>query len=180
MPLYRATASNLTNLVAADGSSGGFVKDAQAGAGGLALLDDADIAAVQQTLASAGSAYGPARVLFRLIGANMNSTADQQFTKLGTFSSYYLAPGNAVRIDNGSTSLTTAVGGIYTAASKGGSQMVANTQVYSGVTGSGLGFNLSLTAAGSSLRTETPYLSLTTPQGATATLDFYLFGFPIS
>ncbi len=120
-----------------------------------------------------------ARMLFRLTAADMNTTADQVFTKLGTFSSYSIL-NPAFRIDNASTSLTTAVGGVYTAAGKSGITIVSAAQVYSGATGPGLGFNIGATAAGLSVRTETPILSLTTPQGAPATLDFYVFGIPLS
>lgn len=182
MPLYRATASSLTNLVAADGTSGGFVKDAQTGAGGLAILDDADIAAMQQTLAGAGSIYGPARVLFRLISANMNSTADQAFTKLGTFTNYVVSLGGGAfaRVVNSSANLTTAAGGIYDAASKGGNALVAASATYSTLTGSSLGANLTATAPAIGVLTAIPILSLTTGQGSAATADFYIFGVPLS
>lgn len=179
MPIYRATATSLTNLVAADGSSGGFVQDAQTGAGGLAILDDASIAAVQQTLAGAGSIYGHCRVLWRIISADMNSTADQSFTKIGTFTTFL-----NVRIlaANASTGLTTAVGGIYSAAAKAGSAIVANTQAWTGATATaGTGHAAAITAAGTGVQPFSElYLSLTTPQGGAATADLYVIGIPLS
>lgn len=121
---------------------------------------------------------GVSRLLFTLVGANMNTTADQQFTKVGTFSSYIiqLYP----TLVNASTSLTTAAGGIYTAASKGGDQLVASSQAYTGASSSARGVSLILTGLGLGKRTETPYLSLTTAQGSTATADIYIFGIPLS
>lgn len=147
------------------------------GSGGLALLDDATIAALHQTLAGAGGLYAPARVLFSLVGANMNSTADQQFTKLGTFTNWNAFTIVAV---NPSTNLTTAVGGIYTAASKGGDAMIANTQVYTSLTSSVGRQPLTFVNTLCGVRTETPYLSLTTPQGSAATADFYIYGLALS
>jgi len=122
------------------------------------------------------------RVLWKLIGANMNSTADQAFTKVGTFNTWIVPiAGGFGRLVNPSTSLTTAVGGVYSATGKGGDALVANTQVYSGATGPTLGANLSITAAGSGLRSDSAiYLSLTTPQGGAATADIYVVGVAIS
>ena len=109
-----------------------------------------------------------------LLGANMNVTTDQQIplflppTKLFTVSQ--------ILVTNASISLTTAVGGFYPAASKGGTALVSNSQAYSGLTGSGLAISLTLAglarfAAGTNL-----YLSLTTAQGAAATADVYVYG----
>lgn len=147
------------------------------GAGGAALLDDASIAALHQTLAGAGGLYAPARVLFSLVGANMNSTADQQFTKLGTFTNW-----NAFTIiaANASLNLTTAAGGIYSAASKGGDALIAASQVYTSLTTASGRQPLTFDNTKCGVRNETPYLSLTTGQGATATADFYIYGVPLS
>lgn len=111
--------------------------------------------------------------LGRIVGANMNSTGDQQIP---------IAAGRYVvrfiTAQNPSISLTTAVGGIYTATAKGGSALVANTQVYSALTGATKIVNLTLAAVASTdARTESLlYLSLTTPQGAAATADIFVFG----
>ena len=118
-----------------------------------------------------------ARVLFKLISADMDSTADQQFTKVGAFTSYIIESQRAV---NASTSLTTAQGGTYAAAGKTTLLLGATTQVYTANTSATTGTTPVFTAAGSGVRTETPYLSLTTAQGAPATADFYIFGVPIS
>lgn len=103
----------------------------------------------------------------------MNSTGDQQIPiSAGRYVVRFITAQNA------SISLTTAVGGIYTATAKGGSAIVANTQVYSALTGATKIVNLTLAAvAGTDVRTESLlYLSLTTPQGAAATADIFVFG----
>lgn len=124
---------------------------------------------------------GEVRVLFRLIGANMNSTADQQFTKVGTFTTWTTSGAGAYKLVNPSVSLTTAAGGVYSAASKGGDQLVASSQTYASATTVGTSSqSMTGSALGNGVRTETPYLSLTTPQGAAATADLYIFGTALS
>ena len=108
----------------------------------------------------------------------MNSTADQSFTKLGTFTSYILI---AMRCVNCAVNLATAVGGVYTAALKGGDALIANTQTYVGNDGAATsGSGMALNAKSLGVRTETPILSLTTPQGSAATADIYAFGIPLA
>ena len=78
---------------------------------------------------------------------------------------------------NASVSLTTAVGGIYPAAAKGGTAAVANSQVYSALTAAAIALDLTL-AAGTVVYAKGGqlYLSLTSPQGAAATADLYVWG----
>jgi hypothetical protein len=114
---------------------------------------------------------GQFRPIYQIIGANMNVTTDQPFVKLLSFSSAII---HTIICTNASLSLTTAAGGIYTAASKGGTAMVAAAQAYSALTSSAL--SLSLTIAVRNNTVDPPILSLTTGQGATATADFYIFG----
>lgn len=116
---------------------------------------------------------GQDQVLFRLRAADMNVTTDQVFEPLGIYPSYIIT---MIRCCNASLSLTTAAGGIYSAASKSGDTLVAAGQAYSTLTGSTLGIDLTKTAAGRGVRTGAPILSLTTAQGAAATADFYILG----
>lgn len=119
-----------------------------------------------------------AQVLWALLGANMNTTADQAFTKAQTFNNFLLTE---IRGVNASTSLTLAVGGVYNTASKGGTPLVAAAQAYSGLTGSTLGLSLTLAAFGIGLQSGgTLFLALTVAQGGAATMDFYALGIPIS
>ena len=117
-------------------------------------------------------------LLGKLIGANMNSTADQQITLLDNPSKFIL---RRIVVTNASISLTTAAGGVYTAASKGGTAVVAAAQAYSSLTTSSLFLDLTLSttsSASTTVKSSIPnlYLSLTTAQGAAATADVYVYG----
>ncbi len=121
---------------------------------------------------------GSERTLWVLTGANMNTTADQAFVAQGVFSTYLVT---AIRAVNASTSLTLAAGGIYNTASKGGTPLVAATQLYSGLTGATLGVNLTLAAFGIGVQSGAAlFLALTTGQGGAATADFYVIGVPLT
>lgn len=129
--------------------------------------------------ATAGAAkWAPSTtgVLAKLIGANMNSTADQVFA-----TNYDLTLGHfalaKILVTNASLSLTTAVGGIYGVAAKGGTPWVAAAQAYSTLTLATSLLSLTIAAFGSgNVFAVAPILSLTTPQGAAATADFYMIG----
>jgi len=121
-------------------------------------------------------AYSPlgSRMLGVLKGANMNSTADQPIA-------IALPPGTSTYVidkiiaTNASTSLTLAAGGLYTAAAKGGTAIVAAAQVFSALTSAAKVLNPTL--AVTDKRTEaTLFLSLTVAQGASATADIYIVG----
>jgi hypothetical protein len=107
----------------------------------------------------------------------MNSTDDQQIVIFSAPAKYII---RRIVATNASISLTTAVGGIYPAVSKGGTAIVANTQVYSGLSASGKFVDLTVasgyTSGGDVLTVKSIYLSLTTPQGAAATADIYVYG----
>lgn len=108
------------------------------------------------------------------IGANFNIDTDQAIS-INNASKYII---RKIVVTNASVNMTTAVGGIYTAASKGGSTIVANSQVYSALTGATLFVDLTLdtTATTTALTGSSVYLSLTTKQGAAATGDVFIFG----
>jgi hypothetical protein len=114
----------------------------------------------------------------KLPAANFNVTTDQQIPITGT--------GNArirvTRITAENTSvngMSTAAGGIYTAASKGGTAIVASGQVYTGLSNADTALDLTLAVPWNILEPAIAIsltLSLTTPQGAPATADIYIFG----
>lgn len=108
-----------------------------------------------------------------LKGADMNTTGDQAIPIAASKCVI-----RRIVVANASISLTTAAGGFYTAAAKGGTAIVANTQVYSALTAASKFIDLTLAAIlGTDVRTEgTLYLSLTTAQGAAATADVYIYG----
>lgn len=106
--------------------------------------------------------------------ANMNVTTDQAFTMVGFGQGSFIV--EKILACNASVSLTTAVGGVYSAVSKSGA-IVANTQAYSTLTSSSLYFDLTLGAGPATAIYSAPiYLSLTTGQGVAATADLHVFG----
>jgi hypothetical protein len=117
--------------------------------------------------------------LGKLANANMNVTTDQAIV----LSMFGLAPAltgviiNRIVIANANVSLTTAAGGFYSAAAKGGLAIVAAGQVYSGLTAANLSIEATI-AVRLTQTTQAPVLffSLTTAQGAPATADIYVFG----
>jgi hypothetical protein len=119
------------------------------------------------------------KLLGKLIGANFNVTTDQAIV---------LTP-NCVPMEflvtNASISLTTAAGGIYTAAAKGGVAIVAATQVYSNLTIATRAVLLTIAqlmnaVAGTAATPAQIFFSLTTGQGAAATADIYVFGLDLA
>lgn len=116
--------------------------------------------------------------LGKLIGANFNVTTDQQIPIAGTGNARF----RITKITAENTSLngmSTAAGGIYTAASKGGTAIVASGQVYIGLSTADTALDLTLAVPTKILEpaiANSLYLSLTTAQGAAATADLYIFG----
>lgn len=132
----------------------------------------------QRDLVSAGCAVLNPNfqdLLGSLLSANFNVSTDQQFINLNNSVRYRVK--RIVVLNTSVNGMSTAAGGIYTAASKGGTAIVAAGQVYTGLTNATTCLELTLNAATLLLAANTPlYLSLTTPQGAPATADVYLFG----
>lgn len=116
-------------------------------------------------------------LLGKLTGANFNVTTDQAIT-INNTTRYII---RSIVVTNASISLDTALGGIYAAASKT-TALVAAGQAYSALTAAAKYLDLTLEAIVSTdTRTQTTlYLSLSTPQGAAATADVYVFGDIIS
>lgn len=108
-----------------------------------------------------------------LRGANFNSTADQAIRiNCGRYRI------NNIAVENASISLTTAAGGFYTGAAKGGTTLVAAAQAYAACTAANKQTFCTLATGGQDTNTvQTIYLSLTTAQGAAATADIYVYGY---
>jgi len=79
--------------------------------------------------------------------------------------------------NNGSANLATAVGGVYTDASKAGTQIVANTQVYSTLTGANLRQTVAAANTNAVYTDTSLFFSLTTAAGVAGTADFTLHGY---
>lgn len=123
------------------------------------------------------------RVVAKLLGANFNVTTDQVLpiqikdTDDLAVSGEQIFTITNILVTNASVSLTTAVGGVYTAASKSGA-IVSAGQVYSALTAANKFVLLTLSGAALTdvINQANLYLSLTTPQGAAATADVYVYG----
>lgn len=123
------------------------------------------------------------RVLASLLNADFNTTADQLLELPDTLQAFMLT---RLIVTNSPTLLSVAVGGFYTEANKTGQQVVADTQIYSALTGVLDLLPLTLTSYAQThqfTRTNLPdwivYLSLTTPQGNTSPASVYLIGIPL-
>lgn len=116
-----------------------------------------------------------ARQIGHLSSANFNSTADQAITLEHGSQSWTITD---ILTTNIAVSLTTAAGGFYTAAAKGGTAIVAASQTYTGHTGTTTQTNRA-TIANSGPVSSTLYFSLTTPQGSAVTGDIFVFGKPV-
>lgn len=140
---------------------------------GATTLTGAVTAASSITATGQVTGTGITQLLGKLVGANMNVTTDQliPITRIGT--QKYLI--TKIVVTNASVSLTTAVGGIYQAASKAGTAIVANSQAYSALTAATTALNLTL-AINRTYTLDNLYFALTTAQGAAATADIYVFG----
>jgi hypothetical protein len=127
------------------------------------------------TYPSTVTVTGMQRVLGSLRSANFNTTADQPIAIVSTIAAFELT---SVLVTNCSTSLTTAAGGFYTAASKGGTVLVLAATTYSALTGSTVISPLTVVAAQVPVRRTLTqiYFALTLGQGSAATCDIYLLG----
>lgn len=141
---------------------------------------------IDLTVNQANTLLGTGSVLGGVLkGANFNTTADQPITITSPSTNWVVS---FFYVVNPSTSLTTAAGGFYTAASKGGAQVLPSSTVYAALT-SNSGTNTSgsmgrftpNTGSGNGVweTGSTIYFSLTTAQGSAATADIYVFIQPL-
>lgn len=131
-----------------------------------------------------GAKLGLQTVIGSLLGADFNTTLDQAIpidTDVVAFQFF------CIYVTRPSTILSAAVGGFYPAASKAGTAIVANTQVYSTLTTAASLLTPTFTGAvittrwsRANLADWAVYFSLTTPQGVAASADIYLLGTPLA
>lgn len=148
------------------------------------LAQDARSQTQMQFPTTPWGAFAPSRVTCGILkAANFNATTDQSIPISFPSVSYMI---DAIQIGNPSTSLTTAAGGFYTAASKAGIAIVANSQAYSSLTtntantaGNAMLATIASDGAISALTLRTLYFSLTTAQGAAATADIRIYCRPL-
>jgi hypothetical protein len=135
-------------------------------------------------IGDAGPQVAGQRVLGALLNADFNSTNDQPIVVQSAVQVFQLT---GLIITNATRSLTTAAGGFYSAASKGGSAIVSAAQNYTALTGANLLMQPTLTAFALSARFSSALLtssqiffSLTTPQGVPANADIYAVGIDLT
>lgn len=113
--------------------------------------------------------------LFVIRGADFQLTTDQALTKVGSFTNYVITSVIAVRKTGGAT--VACLGGIYTAAAKGGTPLIAATQSWVLLSGAGKQVQATLAAVLSTdVQTATPVLALSTGSTAAVTADLFIFG----
>jgi len=114
------------------------------------------------------------RLLAFYQGVNVNATGD---TVLPIINSNTYSVSNVI-FTNASTSLTTAAAGLFTAPSAGGTGIVSNAAL-SALTGSTVVSQR--TVASTAAQTgQNLYINVGTAQGATATMDVYVYGYDFS
>jgi hypothetical protein len=114
------------------------------------------------------------RLLASFQGVNVNATGDTVLPILNT-GSYSVSN---VIFTNASTSLTTALAGVFTAPSAGGTGIVANAAL-SALTGSTVVSQR--TVASTAAQTgQNLYVNVGTAQGAAATMDVFVYGYDLT
>ena len=120
---------------------------------------------------------GAEQILFVLKDVDMTLTTDLQFVRVCSCSRYYVT--RVVAKGLGGNAGASVAGGIYTAAAKGGSQIVAAAQSWSGLSDIN---KIQVATLGSFATTDaisaTPWWSLTTG-GSNSRADIFIIGFPI-
>lgn len=111
--------------------------------------------------------------LFTLVGADMNTTEDQKFEKTLDFSKYIIT---RIIAEDASVPLSGAIGGIFTAPSKGGIAVVAASQAWANLNSTTKVMFPAVAAAGVSKLEGDLYLSLTTPLGSAGTCKLTIMG----
>jgi hypothetical protein len=127
------------------------------------------------TTNSVSTASNTQRQLCSIRAADFNSTADQLCVLPAAVTTYKIIE---IFETNCSSSPGSAAGGVYTAASKGGTAIVAASQTF--VTAQAIAPTIPNTLATNMATTRFTanplYLSLTTPKGSAVTCDMYVIG----
>ena len=114
------------------------------------------------------------RLLASYQGVNVNATGDTVLPVLNT-TNYSVSN---VIFTNASTSLTTALAGLFTAPSAGGTGIVANAAL-SACTGSTV-VSQRTVASTASQAGQNLYVNVGTAQGAAATMDVFVYGYDLT
>lgn len=134
------------------------------------------------------------KVLGTLFSANFNAASvDQPILMPYSVTVFTIT---RIIVTNASPAISSAVGGFYTAASQGGSAIVANSQAYSSLTNSNLLLNATIASYGQTARfsnanltttlgpnnqsTLEIFFNLSTPNGSPVNADIYVIGIDLS
>lgn len=117
------------------------------------------------------------QVLFVIRGANMQSTADQAFTKLFSGTNYMVSQIIAVRKSGGAS--VVCAGGVYDAAAKGGNALVGVAQSWVALAANVNVVPTLAAVVSTALLSATPFISLTTGSTAACTADLFIIGYCI-
>ncbi len=113
--------------------------------------------------------------------ADMAVTTDQPLIMANSLTKYTV---EKIIVTNASTDMTLlgALGGFYTAASKGGTSIVASSQAYAALTAASKYLSLTLQSIiGTDVLTSSQlYLSLSTAASSACTADIYVFGLDLT
>ena len=115
------------------------------------------------------------RLLAVATGVNVNATGDQAVLPILNSSNYSVS--NVV-FTNASVSLSSAAAGVFTAPSAGGTAVVANAAL-SALTSSSV-VSQRTVASTATQSAQNLYVNVGTAQGATATVDVYVYGYDFS
>lgn len=116
------------------------------------------------------------QVLYHLRGADLTSTADQAFTKVGDWTGGIVSQ---VFATNASATPTGCTGGIYGGADKTAPTVISGTQSWAALTTNKRVANAVLATLQYQVNGSL-YLSLTAPSSVPATADFYVFGVSVN
>jgi hypothetical protein len=114
------------------------------------------------------------RLLASFQGVNVNATGD---TVLPIINTDRYSVSNVV-FTNASTSLTTALAGVFTAPSAGGTAIVANAAL-SAMTSASV-VSQRTVASTAALAGQNLYVNVGTAQGAAATMDVFVYGYDLT
>jgi len=167
------TVAKINGTTAAAIATSGSASDLAAGTVAAARMPALTGDCTTSAGAVASTCGGMQRRLGTIRGANFNSTADQAIAITSTITAYRVTK---ITVTNCSANLTLAAGGIYPTTSKGGTALVALTQVYTALSAAAIALDLTLAVTSTRYTAANLYLSLTTGQGSAATCDLYLFG----
>ena len=115
------------------------------------------------------------RLLGVATGVNVNATGDQAVIAINNSTNYSVS--NVV-FTNASISLTTALAGVFTAPSAGGTAIVANAAL-SALTGSTV-VSQRTVASTATQSAQNLYVNVSAVQAGTVTMDVYVYGYDLS